>query len=178
MFNFNLGNTINISRSIRRSNKPSIFENFLVLESFFRSFFLFTDWLFRVAIILKWFHQEWFLWKLLLGLYHPFLNIYPEKNGGRVLLLVKFQTVCSSSYYILKWLHQNCFHGKLLLGLFRSSRLQPSTFEKLSRNYRRWSLSFGQITDWLFIVAIKLLHQDCLLGNLLKDFRVLKYHKM
>ena len=34
MFNFNLGNTINISRSIRRCKKTSIFENFLVVESF------------------------------------------------------------------------------------------------------------------------------------------------
>ena len=35
IFNFNQGNAINISRSIRRCKKPSIFENFL--ESFFWS---------------------------------------------------------------------------------------------------------------------------------------------
>ena len=91
MFTFNLGNAFNISRSIRRRKKPSIFENFLVVESFF----WFTDWLFRVAIILKWFHQECFLGSLPLGLCHPFLNIFPENNGGRVLLLVKLQTDCS-----------------------------------------------------------------------------------
>ena len=37
MFNFNQGNTINISHSIRKCKKPSIFEHFLVVESFFWS---------------------------------------------------------------------------------------------------------------------------------------------
>ena len=37
MLNFNQGNTINISRSIRKCKKPSFFENFLVEESFFCS---------------------------------------------------------------------------------------------------------------------------------------------
>ena len=37
MFSFSQGNTINISRSIRKCKKPSIFENFLVVESFFWS---------------------------------------------------------------------------------------------------------------------------------------------
>ena len=35
MFNFNQRNAIKISRSIKRCKKPSIFENFLVVESFF-----------------------------------------------------------------------------------------------------------------------------------------------
>ena len=35
MFNFNQGNAINISRSIRKCKKPSTFKNFLVVESFF-----------------------------------------------------------------------------------------------------------------------------------------------
>ena len=35
MFNFNLGNAVNISRGIRRRKKPSIFEKFLVVDSFF-----------------------------------------------------------------------------------------------------------------------------------------------
>ena len=33
---------------------------------------------------------------------HPFSKIYPENTGGRVLLLVKFQTAVQSSVYILK----------------------------------------------------------------------------
>ena len=37
MFSFSQGNTINISGSIRKCKKPSIFENFLVVESFFWS---------------------------------------------------------------------------------------------------------------------------------------------
>ena len=35
MFSFSQGNTINISGSIRKCKKPTIFENFLVVESFF-----------------------------------------------------------------------------------------------------------------------------------------------
>ena len=37
VFIFNQGNTINIFRSIRKCKKLSIFENFLVVESFFWS---------------------------------------------------------------------------------------------------------------------------------------------
>ena len=37
MFNFNQRNAIKISRSIKRCKKPSIFENFLMVESFFWS---------------------------------------------------------------------------------------------------------------------------------------------
>ena len=37
MFSSSQGNTISISRSIRKRKKPSIFENFLVVESFFWS---------------------------------------------------------------------------------------------------------------------------------------------
>ena len=37
VFIFNQGNTINIFRSIRKCKKPSIFEKFLVVESFFWS---------------------------------------------------------------------------------------------------------------------------------------------
>ena len=33
---------------------------------------------------------------------HPFSEISPENSGGRVLLLVKFQTAVQSSVYILK----------------------------------------------------------------------------
>ena len=40
---------------------------------------------------------------------HPFSKIYPENTGGRVLLLVKFQTAVQSSVYILKSVHQECF---------------------------------------------------------------------
>ena len=37
MFSFSQGNTINISGGIRKCKKPSTFENFLVVESFFWS---------------------------------------------------------------------------------------------------------------------------------------------
>ena len=35
MFSLNQGNTMNLSGSIRKCKKPSTFENFLVVESFF-----------------------------------------------------------------------------------------------------------------------------------------------
>ena len=84
MFNFNLGNAVNISRGIRRRKMPSIFEKFLVVGSFFCPSFGSQT-----------FHQECFLGNLPLGLCNPFLNISPENNGGRVLLMVKLQTDCS-----------------------------------------------------------------------------------
>ena len=99
MFNFNQGNTINISHSIRKCKKPSIFEHFLVVESFFWSNY-------RLIVqssdyILKWLHKEYFLGNLPLGLFRSsrpqssiFENVSRNTCGG-VLLLVKLQTVCS-----------------------------------------------------------------------------------
>ena len=62
MFSFSQGNTISISRAIRKCRKPSIFENVLVVESFFWSNY-------RLIIqssdyILKCLHQESFLGNL------------------------------------------------------------------------------------------------------------------
>ena len=81
--NFNQGNTINISRSIRKCKKPSIFENFLVVESFFWSNY-------RLIVqssnyILKWLHEECFLGNLPLGLFRsnrpqPFILEYLSRN--------------------------------------------------------------------------------------------------
>ena len=67
MFTFSQGNTISISRSINKCKTPSIFENFLVLESFFWSNY-------RLIVqssnyILKWLHQECVLGNLRLGLF-------------------------------------------------------------------------------------------------------------
>ena len=91
-----------------------------------------------------------------------------------------YRLTVHSSDYILKLLHQECFLGNLPLGLFRSRRPQPSIFENFSRKYRWWSPSFGQITDWLFRVAIilKWLHQECFLGNPPKDFGAPKCHRL
>ena len=65
-----------------------------------------------------------------------------------------YRLTVQSGDYILKWLHQECFLGNLRLGLSRSSCPQPSIFGNSSRKYRWQSPSFGQITDWLFRVAI------------------------
>ena len=65
-----------------------------------------------------------------------------------------YRLTVQSGVYILKWLDQECFLGYLPSGLFRSSCPQPSIFKNISRKYRWQSPSFGQITDWLFRVAI------------------------
>ena len=99
MSNFNQGNTINISRSIRRYKKISIFKNFLVVEFFFSSNYTLT--LQSSDYILKWRHQECFLGNFSLALFrsscysHPFSKVSPENTADTVLLLVKLQAGCS-----------------------------------------------------------------------------------
>ena len=99
MSNFNQGNTINISRNIRRYKKISIFKNFLVVEFFFSSNYTLT--LQSSDYILKWRHQECFLGNFSLALFrsscysHPFSKVSPENTADTVLLLVKLQAGCS-----------------------------------------------------------------------------------
>ena len=117
MFSFSQGNTINISRSIRKCKKPSIFENFLVVESFFWSNY-------RLIVqssdyILKWLHQECFLGNLSLGLFwssrpaihfRKFLQNIPVVES---FFWSNYRLAVQSSDYILKWLHQECFLGNI-----------------------------------------------------------------
>ena len=56
----------------------------------------------------------------------PFSKMSPGNTGGRVIIFVKLQTDCSTANH----------------------------FENFFRKYRCYSPSFGQITDWLFRVAI------------------------
>ena len=126
----------------------------MVVECFFWSFFWFTDWLFRVATMLKWFHQACFLEDLLLRLCHSFWIFLQKITVVESFFYSNYRLTVQSSDYILKWLHQECFHGNLPLGLFRSSCPQPSIFKNFSRKYRCWSPAFGQITDSLFRATI------------------------
>ena len=75
---------------------------------------------------------------------------HPTFLGGRVLLLVFLLvhrlTAQSSDY--TKMIPPRVFSWK------SSACTVPSIFEYFSRKYRQWSPSFGQITDWLFRVAI------------------------
>ena len=61
-------------------------------------------------------------------------------------------------YYVVISLKRNCLISNYItsnyLGLFRSRRLQLSIFEISSRKHWWQTPSFGQITDWLFRVAI------------------------
>ena len=119
MFSFSQGNTINISRSIRKCKKPSIFENFLVVESFFWSNY-------RLIVqssdyILKWLHQECVLGNLPLGLFRssrPQPSIF--ENFSR-----KYWWWSPSFGYIADWLfrvaiiYQNGSTKNVFLEIFR-----------------------------------------------------------
>ena len=110
------GNTINISHSIRKCKKPSIFEHFLVVESFFWSNY-------RLIVqssdyILKWLHQECFLGNLPLELFRPSTTIHFRKFIQKIPVMESFfwlnyRLAVQSSDYIPKWLHQECFLGNL-----------------------------------------------------------------
>ena len=113
--NFIQGNTINISRSIRRCKKTSIFENFLVVESFFLSNYRLTaqssDYKLNDAtknVFLEIFRLDC---SQAVVHSHTFLEVSPENAGGGVLFWSNYRLAFQSSDYILKWLHQECFVG-------------------------------------------------------------------
>ena len=109
-------NTINISRSIRRYKKISIFENLLVVESFFLSNYRLTAQ--NSDYILKWRQQECFLGNFLLGLlrsrrpkpssFESFIQKIPVLE---FFFRSNYRLAVQSSDYLLKWLHQECFLG-------------------------------------------------------------------
>ena len=101
MFNFNQGNTINISHSIRKCKKPSIFEHFLVVESFF--------WLYTKMTpprMLSWKSIAWTVQK------QPSTTIHFRKFFQKIPVMESFFWL-NYRLAIPKWLHQECFLGNL-----------------------------------------------------------------
>ena len=95
------GNTINISHSIRKCKKPSIFEHFLVVESFF--------WLYSKMTpprMLSWKSIAWTVQKQPSTTIH-FRNFFQKIPVMESFFLLNYRLA------IPKWLHQECFLGNL-----------------------------------------------------------------
>ena len=111
--NFNQGNPINFSRSIRRCKKESIFESFLAVESLFLSNYC-SEWRLYTKMtpseMISWKFSAWTVQKQPSTANHfrRFLQKIPVVES---FFWSNYRLAIESSDYLLKRLHQECFLG-------------------------------------------------------------------
>ena len=112
---------------------------------------------------------------------NPFSKICPGNTGGRVLLLVKLQTDCSGWQLYDKMVPLRTFFWKSSAWTVQKELSIAICFRKFLQkipvvesffwsNYRLAVQSHHYILKWL--------HQELVLGNLPKTFKLPKYHRL